>query len=132
MIIVGIDTGGTFTDFVAYDGDGIRVHKELSTPLAPERAILAGLHALGIDHTDTRVVHGSTVATNTLLEGTGARTVFITNRGFGDTLTIGRQARAALYDLTPPQPEPPVARELCLETGGRVGADGVVVGIDDP
>ncbi|MEQ9060488.1 MAG: hydantoinase/oxoprolinase family protein [Gammaproteobacteria bacterium] len=134
MILIGIDTGGTFTDFVVYDGTRLRVHKELSTPDAPERAILAGLASLGIDRTRARIVHGSTVATNTLLEGKGARTVFVTNRGFADTLTIGRQARPALYELKPVSAPPPVPPALCLETGGRLGADGSVVddlGADD-
>jgi N-methylhydantoinase A len=125
--IIGIDTGGTFTDFVLFDGVRLRTHKELSTPDAPELAILAGLTALGVLGEDARIVHGSTVATNAVLEGKGARTAFITNRGFGDLLTIGRQARAALYDLTPPVPPVPVPRELCLETGGRFGAEGQVV-----
>ena len=125
--IIGIDTGGTFTDFVLWDGHGVSTHKELSTPAAPEQAILAGLAALGALGRDAHIVHGSTVATNAVLEGKGARTVFITNHGFGDLLTIGRQARAALYDLTPIARPAPVPRELCLETGGRLGADGRVV-----
>ncbi len=125
--IIGIDTGGTFTDFVLFDGARLRTHKELSTPNAPEQAILAGLTALGVLGVNARIVHGSTVATNAVLEGRGARTVFITNRGFGDLLSIGRQARAALYDLTPIVPPLPVPPELCLETGGRFGADGRVV-----
>ncbi|MDZ7735070.1 MAG: hydantoinase/oxoprolinase N-terminal domain-containing protein [Gammaproteobacteria bacterium] len=70
------------------------------------------------------MVHGSTVATNAVLEGKGARTAYITNRGLGDVLTIGRQARRELYNLQPPRPEPPVPRDLCLETGGRLAADG--------
>ena len=118
---IGIDTGGTFTDFVIVADDGsVTAHKVASTPAAPERAIIDGLAALGIDHRGARIVHGSTVATNAVLEGKGARTVFVTNYGFGDTLTIGRQARARLYDLQPPRVEPPVPRELCIETGGRV------------
>lgn len=125
--LIGIDTGGTFTDFVLFDGVRLRTHKELSTPAAPEQAILAGLTALGMLGEDARIVHGSTVATNAVLEGKGARTVFITNRGFGDLLSIGRQARAGLYDLTPPVPPVPVPPEYCLETGGRFGADGRVV-----
>ena len=125
--IIGIDTGGTFTDFVLFDGTCLLTHKELSTPKAPEQAILAGLTALGVLGKPARVVHGSTVATNAVLEGKGARTVFITNHGFGDLLSIGRQARAALYDLTPTAPREPVPRELCLETGGRVSPDGCVI-----
>ena len=125
--IIGIDTGGTFTDFVLFDGTSLTTHKELSTPAAPEQAILAGLAALDVLGKDARIVHGSTVATNAVLEGKGARTAFITNHGFSDLLSIGRQARTALYDLTPTAPPVPVPRELCLETGGRLGADGSVV-----
>lgn len=118
---VGVDTGGTFTDFVVIDDDGgVRTHKVRSTPSAPERAILRGLDDLGMVPAGLSLVHGSTVATNAVLEGKGARTAFITSHGFGDTLTIGRQAREHLYDLQPPVPTPPVPQELCLETGGRV------------
>ncbi|MGE0861997.1 MAG: hydantoinase/oxoprolinase family protein [Gammaproteobacteria bacterium] len=126
-LIVGIDTGGTFTDFVLIEGERLVAHKVLSTPDAPERAILEGLAALGVLGREARIVHGSTVATNAVLEGKGARTAFVTNRGFADLLTIGRQARARPYDLTPPLPPVPVPSELCLETGGRLGADGSVV-----
>ena len=127
MMIIGIDTGGTFTDFVVWDGDACRVHKELSTPASPDIAIMAGLAALDVPLDAARIVHGSTVATNTLLEGKGARVVFVTNRGFADTLTIGRQARAALYDLMPKVVTPPVPPDLCLEIGGRLGADGTIL-----
>ncbi len=128
MTIVGVDTGGTFTDFVCLEDGNLRIHKVLSTPDAPERAILQGLGDLGLaGRDDLYVVHGTTVATNAALEGKGARTAFITNRGLGDLLTIGRQVRAALYDLQPPAPTPPVPPELCLETGGRLGAGGDVV-----
>lgn len=125
--IIGIDTGGTFTDFVYVDGDGLRTYKTLSTPHEPERAILAGIDALGLRDTAMQVIHGSTVATNAVLERKGVRTAYITNRGLGDVLTIGRQARRELYNLQPLVPPPPVPRELCIETGGRLGADGSVV-----
>jgi len=125
--LLGVDTGGTFTDFVLLEGGELRVHKVLSTPSAPERAILEGARALGVADQAMRLIHGSTVATNAVLEGKGARTVFVTNRGFGDLLTIGRQNRERLYDLQPPLVEPPVSAEDCLETGGRLGADGAEV-----
>lgn len=124
MRVIGIDTGGTFTDFVLWDGGALRVHKVLSTPQAPERAILQGLREMGLDPVGLRVVHGSTVATNAALEGKGVRTVYIGNRGLGDLLTIGRQARRELYNLQPQPIPPPVPGELCLETGGRLSADG--------
>ncbi len=126
-MLLGIDTGGTFTDFVFFDGRTLRVHKVLSTPTAPEEAILRGVADMGVALEGLRVIHGSTVATNAALEGKGVRTVFITNRGFADLLTIGRQARRDLYDLQPPKTAPPVAPELCLETGGRLAADGSVI-----
>lgn len=127
MNFVGIDTGGTFTDFVCLTDGTLRIHKVLSTPRAPERAILQGIAELGLDGPALFIVHGSTVATNAVLEGKGVRTAFITNHGLRDLLTIGRQARRVLYDLQPAPEPPPVARELCLETGGRLGARGEVV-----
>ncbi len=122
--ILGVDTGGTFTDFVLWQEGRLRVHKVLSTPDAPERAILRGMAELGLETRGLRVVHGSTVATNAVLEGKGVRTLFVTNRGFADLLAIGRQNRDALYTLQPVRRPPPVPPELCHETGGRLGADG--------
>ena len=133
MPLLGIDTGGTFTDFVLFSNkptgvQNLRVHKVLSTPQAPEQAILQGIRELKLDNCDDLlVVHGSTVATNAVLENKGVRTVFITNTGLRDLLTIGRQARAELYNLNPAPIDPPVPRTLCLETGGRLGADGSVL-----
>ncbi len=121
---LGVDTGGTFTDFVLFDGRTLRVHKVLSTPHAPEEAILQGVAELGIGLEGLQVVHGSTVATNAALERKGVRTAYITNHGLGDVLTIGRQARRELYNLQPEPLPPPVPRELCLEVGARTGADG--------
>ncbi|MBE0510790.1 MAG: hydantoinase/oxoprolinase family protein [Gammaproteobacteria bacterium] len=134
-MLLGVDTGGTFTDFVLFHEGRLRVHKLLSTPDAPERAILQGVAELGIrpeQFSSLRVVHGSTVATNAVLEGKGVRTVFITNYGLKDLLSLGRQARAELYALQPVKLPPPVPPELCLETGGRLGADGSVVEDLDP
>ncbi|MGJ8686153.1 MAG: hydantoinase/oxoprolinase family protein [Spongiibacteraceae bacterium] len=128
---LGVDTGGTFTDFVLYSNGEIRSHKCLSTPAQPEQAILQGIRFLGLEQAirDGRlsVIHGSTVATNAALEGNGVRTAYISNRGFGDVLSIGRQTRAELYQLQPDIPIAPVAKELCLETGGRIGADGLLI-----
>jgi N-methylhydantoinase A len=124
---LGVDTGGTFTDFVLLEGATVRTHKVLSTPDAPERAILQGIADLGVGREGLRVIHGSTVATNAVLEGKGVRTAFVTNRGFADLLTIGRQARAELYNLQPGPLAPPVPPELCVETGGRLGSSGAVV-----
>jgi N-methylhydantoinase A len=124
---LGVDTGGTFTDFVLFDGERLRIHKVLSTPAAPEQAILQGIRDLGLSDEELRLVHGSTVATNAVLEGKGVRTLFITNRGFRDLLSIGRQARAELYNLQPQVLSPPVPRELCVETGGRRDAAGKII-----
>ena len=127
MHILGIDTGGTFTDLVYFDGQRVSAHKELSTPDAPERAILDGMAALAIDFEGLHVIHGTTVATNALLEGKGARTVFVTNHGFKDMLSIGRQTRRELYNLTPEKQRSLFAPQLNLEVGGRVAPDGEVV-----
>ena len=122
---LGVDTGGTFTDFVLFDGVSLRIHKVLSTPQAPDQAILQGIRELGLDDLDgLQVVHGSTVATNAVLERKGVRTAYITNRGLGDVLTIGRQARRELYNLQPQAVPPPVPSELCLEVAARSAADG--------
>lgn len=122
--LVGINTGGTFTDFVLWQNGALQAHKVLSTPQAPEAAILQGIRELGLAAEDLRIIHNSTVATNTALEGKGVRTLYVANRGLGDLLTIGRQARENLYDLQPPARRPPVPPELCWETGGRLAADG--------
>lgn len=125
MMRLGVDTGGTFTDFVLFGANGcLRVHKVLSTPDAPERAILQGIADMGLDGTDLQLVHGSTVATNAVLEGKGVKTLYVANRGFADLLNIGRQQRAALYDLQPAVLPPTVPPEHCLETAGRLDAAG--------
>ncbi|PCI68440.1 MAG: hydantoinase [Piscirickettsiaceae bacterium] len=123
-MLLGVDTGGTFTDFVYIGEQGVQTHKVLSTPDSPERAILQGIKELGVDDTTLLIVHGSTVATNAVLEKKGARCCFITNTGFADMLTIGRQARKELYNLNPPVEAPPVPAELCLEVSGRLSASG--------
>jgi N-methylhydantoinase A len=125
MTLLGVDTGGTFTDFLLVDASGaMQLHKVLSTPQAPERAILQGIAELGIDMRAVRLVHGSTVATNAVLEGKGVRTAYITNRGFADVLAIGRQARAELYNLTPKKVPPLLAPDYCLEVDSRLAPDG--------
>ena len=91
---VGVDSGGTFTDFVYWDGDSLQTRKIRSTPRDPSLAILEGLMEIHA----TAIVHGSTVATNTLLQRNGARTALIATRGFEDLLEIGRQNRSSLYD----------------------------------
>src|SRR5215510_7303630 len=127
MLRIGIDTGGTFTDFFCADGDRVLTWKEPSTPADPSRAILAGLRALApliATRAGAEIVHGSTVATNALLEGKVARIAFVTNRGFEDLLEIGRQARPDLYDLDVRRPDPLVPRELRFGVAARTLADG--------
>ena len=122
--LLGIDTGGTFTDFILYKNGKFFTQKILSTPHAPEQAILQGLHELDVEYAELHLVHGTTVATNTLLEGKGARTAFITNRGCKDLLHIGRQTRDQLYSLCPQAPRKLIPTQLCFEVPGRVSADG--------
>jgi len=127
-MLLGIDTGGTFTDFVLWTEQGLRIHKVLSTPHAPEEAILKGIEELGVaGKQDLQIIHGSTVATNAVLEGKGVRTAYITNRGLTDVLSIGRQARSDLYDLQPAVSKPPVAKDLCIGVGARLAADGCTI-----
>lgn len=126
--MLGVDTGGTFTDFVLFDVEqnSLQVHKVLSTPDAPERAILQGVEALGLlsQVDQLHIFHGSTVATNAVLEGKGCKVAYVTNQGFADVLTIGRQARPDIYDLQPIPTAPPVPAELCVEIAGRITATG--------
>ncbi len=130
-MLLGVDTGGTFTDFVLFDGIALRVHKVLSTPDDPSRAIARGIADLGlaadVASGHVTIVHGSTIATNAVLEHNGARTAYVTNRGFTDILRIGRQARTGLYSLTPTGPVDPVPTELLIGTGGRIAPDGRVI-----
>ncbi len=118
----GVDIGGTFTDLVLSEGGGLTIHKLLSTPETPERAMLAGLEALapgGIMALQA-VAHGSTVATNAILERKGARAALLTTAGFRDLLFIGRQDRPQLYDIHPRIPPPLIPRERCYEVPERL------------
>ena len=123
--LVGIDVGGTFTDFVGWAGGQIRVHKVATTPADQSRAIVAGLAELGIARAD--IVHGMTVATNALLERRGATTALLTSAGFRDVLVIGRQNRPHLYRLTQARPPALVADTWRREVAERLDADGNVV-----
>ncbi len=122
----GIDTGGTFTDFVVLDDEGrLASFKLRSNPAAPARVILEGLGRIAGQGRD--VVHGSTVATNALLERKGARTAFVTTAGFEDLIAIGRQNRARLFDLTPPLPKPLIPGTLCFGVRERTLFDGTIL-----
>jgi len=123
--ILGVDVGGTFTDFLHWEDGRLRTYKRPSTPADPARAVLDGVADMGA--LPDEVVHGSTVATNALLERKGARTALLTTRGFADTLVIGRQARPWLYALHPTRPAPLVPDELRIELDERVSAQGEVL-----
>jgi len=120
---VGVDTGGTFTDFVALRGRTLVAFKLPSTPEAPERAVLEGLLRLGVGAA-TQVRHGSTVATNTLLERRGARVALATTAGFEDLLEIGRQDRPDLYALAPRRTPPLVPAARRFGVAERAGPRG--------
>jgi N-methylhydantoinase A len=135
-LLVGIDIGGTFTDFVVYDPGARRMEtfKLLSTPQDPAQAVLQGLEKIrntskiSIGFADSmRIIHGSTVATNALLERKGARTALVATRGFSDVLQIGRQNRPELYSFSA-EPAPTLVPEaLRFEVDERVGASGDVL-----
>ena len=124
--MVGVDTGGTFTDLVALVGGRIRVAKLRSTRADPARAVSDGLRALGVGRRTARLQYGTTVATNALLERRGARVVLVTTAGFEDVIEIGRQVRPSLYDLEPRRPPPLVPRARRLGVAERALADGRV------
>jgi N-methylhydantoinase A len=130
---VGVDIGGTFTDIVVQRPDGVLlVHKTSSTPRDLSQAVIAGLEAAlaaaGVRPQDVvEIVHGTTVASNTLLQKSGARTGVLTTRGFRDVLEIGRIRTPTMFDLTWVKPEPLAPRRHRLEVEERVAADGTVV-----
>ncbi len=128
-LTIAIDTGGTFTDCV-YRVDGrLQVLKVPSTPDDPGRAILQAIEKIVAvtNATSLDIRHGTTVATNALLERKGARVAFVTTAGFEDTLSIGRQARPSLYDWNIHRPEPLAGREMCFGIEERIASDGSVV-----
>ena len=124
-VLVGIDTGGTFTDVVVVQGNALTVHKEPSTPDNPAEAVLEGLRSVFEDAPD-RLVHGSTVATNALLERRGADTALVTTKGFEDVLEIGRQTRRVIYDIDVTKAAPLVVPDRRLGVAERVGPSGAV------
>ena len=123
--ILGVDVGGTFTDFLFWHDGSLSVYKRPSTPADPAEGVLLGLGETGAR--PEAVVHGSTIATNALIERKGARTALITSRGFRDVLFIGRQTRPKLYDLSPRRPPPLVPDELRLEASERIDHTGQVL-----
>ncbi|MGH9183183.1 MAG: hydantoinase/oxoprolinase family protein [Acidimicrobiales bacterium] len=126
----GVDTGGTFTDVVAGSGSVVKVP---STPDDPGQAVRAGLGQLQLGAARPELVaHGTTVATNTLLERRGAAVALVTTVGLADVIEIARQDRPSLYDLAADRPEPLVPRAWRYEVGGRLGADGTELAPLDP
>ena len=139
-IVVGIDVGGTFTDIAVLQDGRLTVHKLPSTPDDPSRGIIAGVAEAGLSPTAAgaegqapsfagaaEFVHGSTVATNALLEGKGARTALVTTLGFEDVLEIGRQHRAELYNLEQERPAPLAPWELRFGLPERVDYSGAIL-----
>jgi len=127
MIRVGIDTGGTFTDFVLMSPSGMKIYKVLSTPRDPGEAILRGLRECGLIEESLDITHGSTVATNALLERKGARLAFLTTAGFEDLLEIGRQTRRELYNIMVEKRQLLIPRNLCFGINERTGPDGAIL-----
>ena len=129
---LGVDVGGTFTDLVALVEGGLITAKVPTTPRNQAQGVVA---ALDIVQPDVEAVasfaHGSTVATNALLERRGARTALVTTAGFRDVIEIGRQNRPALYDLTRDRPPPLVPRELRFTVRERMSPEGVLVPLDE-
>lgn len=125
---IGIDTGGTFTDFVFFDGVQLEMHKVPSTPEDPSRAIVQGIiDIIGKDLDDLDIVHGTTVATNALLERKGARIALITTRGFEDVIQIGRQNRGELYNIFWESPVPLVEESMRFGLNERTTFEGKVI-----
>lgn len=130
--LLAVDTGGTFTDLIMRVGDALHTLKVPSTPADPAEAVLEGIRELAGEGTDFVLLHGSTVATNALLERTGARVALVTNRGFEDVIEIGRQNRPQLYALVGRRLPPLVARDDRLGITGRIGPDGTEIEAPDP
>jgi len=131
---IGIDVGGTFTDFVLLeDATGrIETYKCLTTPRDPSEAMIGGLRALekrlpGAIARLEELIHGTTLVINAIIERKGARTGLVTTRGFRDVLELGREIRYAAYDALARMPEPLVPRERRLEVAERLRADGTVL-----
>jgi N-methylhydantoinase A len=127
MKTIAVETGGTFTDFIMVDGSRIATLKVLSTPSDPAVAVFKGLDEMGINLEEVHtLLHGSTVATNSVLERKGASVVFITTEGFRDILGFQRELKDHNYDIYYQKPQPLVSRDCVLEISERIGPDGQV------
>jgi len=135
ITLVGVDTGGTFTDIVVLErgekSNSMRHCKVLSDPSDPSGPIVEGLRRMGLDGRRLKIIHGTTVGTNAVLEGKGARVAYVTSKGFADVLTLGRQERQQVYQLIQPETEPPVPPGLCLEVTTRIASDGELLAVSD-
>ncbi len=133
MFRIGVDIGGTFTDFALHDGRGdrIAIHKRLTTPADPSVAVLEGVKALaaenGVAIEDVvEIVHGTTLVTNAVIERKGAKTGMLVTAGFGDIMDMGFERRYDLFDLRIKYPPPLVRRSFRIEVAERVRHDGSV------
>lgn len=124
MLRIGIDTGGTFTDFVVLEDDKVTVFKLPSTPHEPEKAVLEGISRIVKEREGYLLQHGSTVATNAFLERKGANCVLVTNQGFEDIIEIGRQNRPGLFNLSASRPQPLVPVKNRIGIKERTAWDG--------
>ena len=132
---IAVDIGGTFTDLAAWrpDSDRFRRAKVLTVPEAPVRGVVAAIEKAGIVPSEASMfLHGSTVAINAVLQGTGARTALLTTRGFRDVLEMGRKSRPDMYNLFFKPPPCPIPREHRLEVDERMAANGEQIKALDP
>ena len=129
---LGVDVGGTFTDLVALLDGALVTAKTPSTPADQARGVLQAITVADLAADSVGAfAHGSTVATNALLERRGARTALVTTEGFRDVIEIGRQNRPALYDLTRDRPAALVPRDLRITVRERTGPHGVITPLDE-
>src|SRR5437762_9011505 len=128
MAILGVDVGGTFTDAVLLEDGRVRTAKVLTAEWQ-EESVLAAARQVGAAEVE-RFAHGTTVATNALLERKGARTAFVTTAGFEHLLHLRRQNRAELYRLCADHPVPLVPIECCFGVEERTGPDGVIAPLE--
>src|SRR6201989_2273226 len=127
-LVISVDTGGTFTDCIWIEGGRIGMLKLFSTPDDPSRAIAEAVRTIiGTKSVELRLLHGTTVGTNALLQRKGAKIAFVTTAGFEDTIEIGRQARPRLYDLFFDKVEPLVSSELRFGVRERTGPGGEIL-----
>lgn len=126
QLLVGIDVGGTFTDFVVCRDGEIQIHKESTSVSDQSQAIIRGLEWLHVTVADA-IIHGTTVATNALLERRGARTALITTEGFADVLAIGRQNRPELYSLAQEPAQRLIPHQRRFEVSERISSEGAIL-----